>query len=344
MNTMKPTGKSLTRRQFIRILAIGTGASVATGLGFGLQTQSQQQTINETRLLMGTLVSLTLVSQDHDTAQTAVTAAFDQMAELEAIMSCFKPDSQLSRLNHDGYLVAPSPALYEVIHQALKVSELSDGAYDPTIKPLGDMYADCWKNQQSPPATDQINETRKLVDYRNMVVAENEIRFTKPGMELTLNSIAKGYIVDVGVAMLKAHGFTNVLVDAGGDLMTTGEHTWGQSWEVGIASPREEQAKGLLTHLNITNRAIATSGDYQHVYSHDRMQHHILDPRTGYSPPELASATIIAPNTMLADVLATTLMILGVSDGIALLDHFDGCEAYLVTKTLDVIQTPGFAD
>ncbi|MEM8533626.1 MAG: FAD:protein FMN transferase [Chloroflexota bacterium] len=344
MNIMEPTGKSLTRRQFIRVLAVGTGASVATGLGLGLQTQSQLQTINETRLLMGTLVSLTLVSQDHDIAQTAVTAAFDRMAELEAIMSCFNPHSQLSRLNRDGYLVAPPPALYEVVQEAMRISVLSDGAYDPTMKPLGDLYAECWNNQQSLPSAEQIDQTRKLVDRRNMVVAENEIHFTQPGMGLTLNSIAKGYIVDAGVAMLKAHGFTNVLVDAGGDLMAIGERASEQTWEVGIASPRKERGKGLLTHLNIANGAVATSGDYQQVYSHDRMQHHILDPRTGYSPSELASATVTAPNTMLADVLATTLMVLGVSDGLALMTHFDDCEAYLVTKVLDVVQTLGLAD
>ncbi|MCG8353700.1 MAG: FAD:protein FMN transferase [Chloroflexales bacterium] len=343
MNIVQTTRKAFTRRQALCMLAGGAGVSIAAALGGGLAAQRQPHTIQEMRLLMGTLVSLTLVGADDHSVRATATALFDRMAELESIMSCFKTDSQVSILNREGCLSAPSSELYTVVQHALTISTLSGGAYDPTVKPLSDLYAATWRTQRRLPTADAIARARARVDYRNLIVTANELRFAQPGMGLTLNSIAKGYIVDAGVAILNAHGFTNVLVDAGGDLRAAGTRALGQAWQVGIATPRAGHGAGLLAEFGITDGAIATSGDYQQAYTDDRSQHHILDPRTGYSPQELASVTVTAPHTALADGLSTAVLTLGVAEGLALMRRFSGCEAYLVTKALEVVHTPGFA-
>jgi thiamine biosynthesis lipoprotein len=160
-------------------------------------------------------------------------------------------------------------------------------------------------------------------------------------MSITLDGIAKGYIVDQGVAVLKDFGFQDVLVEAGGDLLASGEKSPSSLWKIGIKSPRQEQG-GIIARFSIRDRAVATSGDYLQPFVRDLSQHHLLDPRTGYSSPRLASASVLAKTATFADGLATAVMVLGPEAGLALIEELSGCEAYLVTKNLQTFQSKGF--
>ena len=160
-------------------------------------------------------------------------------------------------------------------------------------------------------------------------------------MAITLDGIAKGYIVDQGVAVLSGLGFENVVVEAGGDLMASGLKDGTVPWRIGLRSPRKEQP-GFMVKVDVLNKAVATSGDYQQYYTPDLNHHHIIDPRSGYSVPQLASATIVAPTCMQADALATSLMVLDIQEGLSLIESLDKIEAYLVSKELKVFPTQGF--
>jgi thiamine biosynthesis lipoprotein len=157
-------------------------------------------------------------------------------------------------------------------------------------------------------------------------------------MSITLDGIAKGYIVDAGVKILRGHGFENVLVEAGGDLLASGYKAAEVPWKIGIQSPRKGRS-GLMQILSVKNQGVATSGDYMQSYSPDFANHHIIDPRCGRSPREIASVTVIAPTATLADGLSTTLMVLGPEAGTRLMKHFPDCEAYLIGKDLKMIVT-----
>ena len=159
-------------------------------------------------------------------------------------------------------------------------------------------------------------------------------------MSITLDGIAKGFIVDEGVLVLKEYGFDNMLVEAGGDLMGLGEKEPQTPWKIGLQAPRG-QIGDLLASFDIRDRAIATSGDYMQAFTPDFINHHIIDPRTGHSSPDLASVSIQAPTSSLADALATAVMVMG-RPGLALIEKMEGCEAFAVTKNLEELKTTGF--
>lgn len=330
------TPRSLSRRQFLQIVAVAG----ITGLTskFTLAAFSRPQVIGETRLLMGTVTNLTVVHHDPKFARSVIRACFDQMEKLESLLSRFQPASQLSQLNREGVLRDAHPAFSDLVRQSQEISELSGGAFDISVKPLLDLYQD----QANPlPAKQEIAQTLGLVDFRKIRLSDRQISFEQPGMEMTLDGIAKGYIVDAGTSILKENGFDDVLVEAGGDLMALGSNQANQAWQIGVKAPRKT-AESTMARIGLKNRAAATSGDYMQPFTADLSQHHILDPRTGCSAPELACVTITAPSAMLADGLATAVMNLGPKAGTELLSRCSGCEGLLISKDMEITTTAGF--
>jgi len=294
--------------------------------------------VSVSRMLMGTVVNLTVVGEDEGAAKTAVTATLDRMSQLEAILSRHQATSQLSLLNQNGNLSQPDAALVAVLNQAQTISAQSNGAFDVTVKPLVDLYQD-YQTRNELPSETAVLATLPLVNYQNLVVSSNRISFSQPTMAITVDGIGKGYIVDEGTAVLREHGFNNILVEAGGDLLASGQKAPDTSWQIGIQSPREKQ---LLAKFGVENKAVATSGDYLQAYSMDLRHHHILNPRTGYSAPELASATVVASSAMMADGLATAVMAMPPQEALPLLEQTTAVEGYLITKDGDILQTRGF--
>ncbi len=329
---------ALSRRNFLRMLALGGTAGLMFKLG--LDAGKRPEAVKQTRLLMGTVINLIVVSDDREMAQAAITATLDRMAALESALSRFRPDSQLSQLNRGGHLDRAGRPLLDLLELSRRLGKLSGGAFDVTVKPLVDLYQHHNATANAMPSDKMIRETLARVDYQKISVERDRVSFERPGMGITLDSIAKGYIVDAGVEVLRGRGFGDVLVEAGGDLLAAGQRGACTPWKIGVQSPRQAQG-GLLASFGVENEAVATSGDYVRPFSADLRQHHILDPRSGYSAPELASATAFAPTAALADGLATTLMVLGPDRGLALLEQLPACEACLVSKNLDVVKSMG---
>ena len=159
---------------------------------FGIENLPANQVISETRTLMGTVINLTIICEDPNTAAAAIDACLNHMSGLENILSRFQPESQLSRLNRYGEFTESHPALLDLVKNSMELSQLTDGAFDITVKPLLDLY------QATPgflPLTSQIDQALKLVDYRKMDLVGQRISFRQPGMSITLDGIAKGFIV-----------------------------------------------------------------------------------------------------------------------------------------------------
>jgi thiamine biosynthesis lipoprotein len=248
--------------------------------------------------------------------------------------------SQVFRLNRTGKVDSPSRELLEVLDLSYKLSRQTDGAFDVTVMPLLAMHTELNGEYNSPDAGN-LKAARSNIGYEHLEWDTSEVHFNKPDMSITLDGIGKGYIVDQGVATLREHGFQNVYVEAGGDLMVSGAKADGSPWRIGIRNPRKKNTMAPVV-IAVSERAVATSGDYFQAFTPDLRHHHILDPHTGFSAPELASATITAPNVAMADGLATATMVLGHTRSIELLESLEGCEGYLIDKQLNSYHTSGF--
>jgi thiamine biosynthesis lipoprotein len=331
-------GRPPTRREALRILALGGVAALGWRLGGSLDPRVRS--IERSRVLMGTRVQLQVAGDDPDAAALAAEAALERMAGLESLLSRHRADSEVGRLNATGRVENASDALLDVLGLAERIARLGDGAFDITVQPLLDLYRGHVRRGVGLPGGAALEEALARVDHRGVRIRGRTVTLDEPGMQITLDGIGKGWIVDRGVEVLQGQGFGSVFVEAGGDLVAGGASARGDAWRIGIRSPRRLLA--LQARFDARDRAVATSGDYMQPFAPDYSQHHILDPRTGSSAPELASSTVVAGDAATADALATLVMVLGPVAGRRLLEDLPGCEGYLVTKQLEVVRTSGF--
>lgn len=338
LNISPEKSLKISRRGFLQIVAVAGAAGALWR--FGINAESGRHVVRRSLPMMGTVLNLTVIGPDRDSAEEAVDATIERMLNTAGRLSRFDPQSEVSQLNRNGFLGDPGKELLEVLTLGESISKKTAGAFDVSVLPLVSLHQQ-FVDTNDPPDREEIHRVAALVDYRKIQLAESGIQFLQQDMAVTLDGIGKGYVVDQGVAALKNHGFKNVFVEAGGDLMAAGSKEPGRPWRVGIRNPRPVQAQELVT-VDTVNRAIATSGDYMQAYSADMRRHHIINPATGFSPPELASASVIAPSAALADGLATATMVLGADKSLALLEEWPGCEGYFVGKDMKRHQTSGF--
>jgi thiamine biosynthesis lipoprotein len=333
------TKERLNRRDFIKITAVAGGALVGGKLLLNLFEEQQFITLKESRVLMGTIINLAVVANSKPDAEHAIEVTFAELERQIGIFDHRSPGSPVARLNQNGELTNPPGELVEVLEQAIAISKMTDGAFDITVKPLIDLYRQA---QPRLPGETEIHTALALVDYTKLSVSGERINFTHSGMAVTLDAIAKGYIIDAGVGMLNTLGFEKVFVEAGGDLMAAGTKDSDLPWKVGLQAPRAEMVRQITT-INVENKAVATSGDYMQAYTPDFLNHHIIDPRIGSSSVELASVSVIAPKVVLADGFATAVMVMG-TKGLQLIETLPDCEAFAISKDLVVFKTSGFQE
>jgi thiamine biosynthesis lipoprotein len=329
MSELTPNSpKLINRRDFLKITAVA-GTLLAGGSLLRLGIPPKPVTLREAQTLMGTVINLVLVTDDAENGRFAIDATFAEMRRLIAIFDHRQADSTLSQLNQQGKLTAPPPELLSILSQAIAFGDLTAGVFDVSIKPLLDAVR----------AEKGAAAYRQLVDYRRIQLEDDQI-ILQPGMALTLDGIAKGSVVDGAVAALQKNGYTNSLVEAGGDLVGNGRSLNITPWRIGIQHPR--QPGSLMATLPISAQAVATSGDYMNAFSADFSRHHILDPRTGQSPTESASVSVLAPHAATADALSTSLMVMGPEAGLALVETITAVEALFITKEMQIYRSSGF--
>lgn len=338
--------RPVDRRAFIKAAgALGVGAIAGgvlqskfdvVGLGRGLQKVSQ------TRLAMGTWVTLTAVHESRDRAQHAIGLAFEEMDRSIAVFSRFDPASPVSTLNAAGAVSGAPRELTALLEWAGHFNRVSGGAFDVTVKPLVDLLENT-SGAGVPPREDQIDAALALVDAGGIEIDGRTVRFRRRGMGVTLDGIAKGLIVDTMSARLSELGVCDHLVNAGGDIRTAGLSRSGDPWTVAVEDPGKR--RDYPDVIRMSDGAVATSGNYEIYYDRERVFHHVVDPNTGRSPGGCASVTVRAPSTMVADALSTAVFVAEPRAGLALLEGLRGsyaAEAFIVEPGGNTLSSPGW--
>jgi thiamine biosynthesis lipoprotein len=280
---------------------------------------------------MGTFVSIAVHDRGGDRLAEAVEQAFDEVRAVDALMSTFRPDSQISRLNRAAGRepMAVDPRVAEVLRAARHTGEQSGGVFDVTVLPLlrafglrqalrdeTDKDSRGSRPGRAPhrPTPEALLSALGQVDYRTIAVdtASNSAGLAHSGTTIDLGGIAKGYAVDRAAEVLRARGVRQAVINAGGDLRVLGApgHGHGGGWRVGIADPL--QPSGILATLEVRDQAIATSGNYeQFVEVDDERFGHLIDPRSGRPAEAMLSATVVAATAMQADAASTTAFLMG---------------------------------
>ena len=278
---------------------------------------------------MGTPINVELWSKTEPRAKTCTEQVMQEMRRIDALMSPYKPESELSIINAKASLQAVKigSELFSLIERSIALSRLSDGAFDITFASIGYQY-DYRKSQK--PSDQQIKAQLDRINYRHIILdKENStIRFAKEGVRIDLGGIAKGYAVDNGIRIHKNCGIKRALISAGGDSRIIGDRK-GRPWMTGIRDPRKKDQSIIVIPLSDT--AVSTSGDYERYFiSNGVRHHHILSPKTGKSVKKTRSVTVLGPDAVTTDGLSTTLFVLGAAKGLALVERLEGIDAVII--------------
>ena len=331
--------KAMTRRKSMSLLMGCGGAALGAAGGWAWYEQSNGLAVTRTSWALGTNVSLTIAGLSRSRAERALDAAFEELELIESVMSLYRPESEVCRLNRTGVLDQPHPHLVAVLCEAEQTSRRSGGAFDITVQPLWDVFSTAKKDGRLPDEA-AVAAAQERVDWRRVSVSAEQVRLAG-GTQITLNGIAQGFAADRVREVLQGHGVQHALLNTG-ELATIGLKPSADPWTVGIQHPRQSDA--YVAVAGLSGRAMATSGDYETTFSTDFRQHHIFDPRSGHSPTELASVTIVAPTAMQADALSTAAMVLGTRQTLALVSELPDVDVLLVTKQGRTLSTPGFPE
>jgi thiamine biosynthesis lipoprotein len=283
---------------------------------------------------MGTEVRISVyTSDDEEKVAHAIDAAFAEFARLEALMTTWREDSEVSRINAVAgeRAVQVSPETLEVIEAAQLSSKRSGGAFDITFDALKGLWKFDQDLERKIPDEAAVRQRLGLIDYRKVIIDHKKrtVKLAAAGMRINLGGIAKGYAVDRAVKILRKAGYQNALVQAGGDLMCAGSKG-GKPWKAGIRDPRGARDQ-FFAALALTNHAFSTAGDYERYFlMGGQRYHHILDPKTGHPATKSRSVTLYAPTALLADALDDAVFIMGWEKGIELVEKIPDVGAVVV--------------
>lgn len=290
--------------------------------------------------LMGTRVSVELWADDEAKGQELVAAVMNEYRRIDNLMSTYKPESEISRVN-DHAAEAPVPVseeLYSLVQRSLELSVASGGAFDITYDSVGYLYD---FRARVHPTEQQIAERLAAVDYRHVILdpARRTIAFKVPGVRINLGGIAKGYVVEHAAAMLRERGVLHALLNAGGDTRVVGDRR-GQPWVVGIRHPRV--AGEVVTRLPLEDEAISTAGDYERFFEENgRRYHHVINPATGEPTEGILTVTVVGPDGTLTDGLDTAIFVMGAEAGLKLIEAYPDYETIIVEANGKVSYSPG---
>lgn len=296
--------------------------------------------IKEQRSLMGTLWTIEVDDHGHpDPARIALDRAYTELARIDRLMSEWRPDSPISQVNAAAgqHPVEVPGELRELLQRSIRYSQITEGTFDVTWRGMGNIWHFDDKFQVPPESA--VAAARKNIDYRAIQIDGNSIYIPR-GFNIGLGGIAKGYAIDRAARVLTEAGFTDSLVDGGGDVLVSGKPT-GRDWRVGIQNPRKEHGE-ILGIANVSAMALVTSGDYERFRIVNGVRyHHIIDPRTGWPASASISVSVMANSAEEGVVLAKGIFILGPERGLELARQC-GVEAMVVDPREKQYFTPGF--
>jgi thiamine biosynthesis lipoprotein len=285
---------------------------------------------------------IVLYAPDAKSARQAADAAYARIKQIDTAMSDYDPDSELSRLSRTAPAAAGvhvSDDLWRVLDRAWKKSELTGGAFDVTVGPLVKLWRRARRTGKLP-EPEAIERARQAVGYRSMELdaAKHTVRLVKPGMQLDLGGIAKGYAVDAALAAMRARGVSRALVAGSGDIGVGDAPPGRAGWRIGIAPLDLERPPNKFVVL--ANAAISTSGDSrQHVDIGGKRYSHIIDPKTGTALTGESSVTVIAPECSMTDGLTSGSSVLGPRKAQEMIERLSGAALYIVRQVDGKLET-----
>ncbi|MFH2028583.1 MAG: FAD:protein FMN transferase, partial [Nanoarchaeota archaeon] len=292
--------------------------------------------VEDTKELMGTIVTITVYDSDKGKAELAVMDAFEEISRIDKLLSNYNNESEVYLLNKEGMIDNPSVELSENIKKARYYSELSNGAFDITVQPILDLYSKSFSEKGVAPGDDEINNVLQKVSYDYIYTKPGLILFRTDGMSITLGGIAKGYAIDQAINVLRRERIKHALVNAGGDMRAIG-NKGNEDWQIALQNPRNKEE--FITVIPLNDKSVVTSGDYERYFDENKTFHHIIDPRTGYSATELMSVTIIANNAWDADAISTSVFVLGKEKGLELIESLNGVEGLIITREKEIVKS-----
>jgi len=306
----------------------------------------QQRIYTDSRIAMDTVVSVSVVARSADKARMAFERVFDEIDRIGANVNFYSDKSEINSVNMNAGLkaVKVSDETREIVNQALKVSEMTGGAFDITTGAVTVLWD--FKTKLMP-EDKELRKRAKLVSYKSVVVDDEKgtVFLKRKGMMIDLGGIAKGFAADRAVDALRSIGIKAALVSVAGDIRAYGVKPSGQPWRVGIQDPRPaDPSNNVMAALALNDRAISTSGDYQRYFEVEGVRyHHLLDPASGMPARGCRSVTVIAESGAMADPVATAVFVLGPEKGLALLQKI-GLEGLVVEETGKVHVTDGLRE
>jgi thiamine biosynthesis lipoprotein len=333
--------RNLKRRDFLRLASL-TGIGLAVPL-FGQWLDRSQITdsreLETSMYALGTAVTIRVENvRSPIVAQAAVDSAFDEIKRLEGLFTRFLQGSEVGRLNTAGQIELAQPELVQILTWASQYSARTDGSFDITVKPALDLF-EGRAARAFPPTEEEFNAAKSLIDFEKVSVSASTVSLARPGMGITLDCLGKGYILDKAAGILRSHRIESALIDGGGTLVAIGSRSDGSPWRIGIRDPIHLDR--LIGAIQLEDRAVATSGDYENSFTSDRRYYHVIDPATAYSPLYSHSATVTAPTASEADPLALASMVKAPSQALSLIDQSPGCECIVIKRDGGYLQSSG---
>lgn len=326
-------------------MSFGLSGALQRGTGFlrRLGGGAQGGWIVREEAIMGTAIRVELWADERARGEAAAQAVIDEMHRIDRCFSPHKPDSELSIVNREAgaRAVSLSTEMQMLVERAIGFSQLSDGAFDITYAGVGQLY-----DYRAGVAPDDaaVAAARDAIGWRHLQLDRlaGTLRFDRPDVRIDLGGFAKGHAVDNSIALLKQLGIRHAMVAAGGDSHVMGERN-GRPWTIAVRDPRRENE--VVAVLPLEDTSISTSGDYERFFERDGVRHHhLIDPRTGRSPRDVQSVTILAADGLTSEALSKCVFVLGVERGLRLIETLPNVDAIVVDAQGRLHRSGGLID
>ncbi len=283
--------------------------------------------------LMGNHFEISVVAEDEAWATERINGCIAEIQRIEKLLTTFNDESETSLINRNAGIapVKVSAETFSLIERAIQISRLTQGAFDLSYGSVDKRLWNFDTEMKALPDKETAKRMVRLINYRNIVLdSENSTVFLREaGMRIGFGGIGKGYAAEKARQVMKAMGVESGIVNASGDLTTWGFQPDGKPWTIGIANPNASHQ--LFSYLNVTDMAVATSGNYEKfVMINGKRYSHTIDPRTGLPVGGIKSVTIITPNAVVADAMATPVMIMGIKAGLDMINQMKDIEAIVI--------------
>lgn len=314
------------RRQALKVLAAAVALPAAA---WGLSSlRGEGRYTSWSGESLGGPAELTLWHPDSGFAEHSITRMRAEVERLEGVFSLFRTDSEIALLNRHGRIDRPSPDLVAVLTAARDIAHVSGGAFDPTVQPLWRLYESHFlahPDDAIGPDVREVAAARALVGYADIDIAADRIAFARPGMAITLNGVAQGYITDRVADLLRNEGYEHAMVNVG-ETRAIGGRPEGRPWQVSLEDP--SNPRSLNRSVELADQSLSVSGNYGLRFGRSQLSH-IFDPATGLSAATMLDVAVISPRATAADVLSTAIFVSGEAAAPRLLAAYPGSRAVI---------------